>query len=99
MNDLVLLAYEPMRGVGARAPESDELESGWMRLGGGSYMRINYGEPDGANGNGRRGGGGDGTRCQRAEVGRPDGSAVGVRDVGIAEMGAGVAAGAVSGMP
>jgi hypothetical protein len=47
MNDLVLLAYEPMRGVGARAPESDELESGWMRLGGGSYMRINYGEPDG----------------------------------------------------
>ncbi len=47
MNDLVFLQYEPMRGVGARAPEADELESGWMRLGGGAYMRINYGEPDG----------------------------------------------------
>ncbi len=46
MNDLAFEQREPVRGVGARAPDADELESGWMRLGGGAYMRITYVEPD-----------------------------------------------------
>ena len=46
MNELNLYQREPLRGIGACEPDADELESGWICLGGGAHKRVEHVESE-----------------------------------------------------